>query len=381
MRILGITRDETACNFYRIAQPLYKLLEHGMAQIITIPEGPELGTDFAIQKVMESDIILVHRPASEEWFKFIKTCRQFGKTIVVDYDDDPFNTSPMNPYYQFIGTEEVEFQWPNGKKEMLWSKNPNEHGGRYLNIEQNIRRRDLFRASFKKADMVSTTTKILRDKLLNINPNTVVLPNLVDFEQYPEVTHVKKEIRIGWQGGSSHYEDLYMVHDAVKKVLKKYNNVKFVFWGDTRMYGLFRDCPIERIECHSWVKHIVYPYKLACMNLDIGLCPIIDNESNRNKSSIKWLEYSIVKAATIASNIPPYSPDIKHNETGILVNSNGWFDAMCELIEDKQKREKMASNAFDDVHENHNANSNAGLWLSAYEKLLNRDLSKDLAGV
>jgi glycosyltransferase involved in cell wall biosynthesis len=380
MRILGVERDQSACNMYRVLQPLYKLLENGMANILTINEGAELATDFALQKVMESDIIVVHRPASEEWFKFIKTCRKYGKTIVVDYDDDPFNTSPLNPYYQFIGTEEVEYVWPDGKREMLWSKNPMEHGGRYLDIETNIRRRDLFRASFRNADMVSTTTDILREKLSAINPNTVVLPNLVDFEQYPIVEHVKKRIRIGWQGGASHYEDLHMVAGAVKKILKKHDNVDFVFWGDLRMYGLFREIPIERIECHQWVKQIVYPYKLACMNIDIGLCPIINNEFNRNKSAIKWMEYSVVKAATIASDMPPYSPVISNGNTGLLVKEDGWFDAMDMLVQDKNKREQMALNAFNEVHENHNANSKAYLWLNAYEKLLKREVSKELIG-
>lgn len=380
MRILGIERDQSACDIYRITQPLYKLLENGMANILTIKEGPELATDFALQKVMESDIILVHRPASEEWYKFIKTCRKYGKTIVVDYDDDPFNTSPLNPYYQFIGTEEVEFVWPDGKREMLWSKDPMEHGGRLLDIETNIRRRDLFRASFKNADMVSTTTDILRTKLSTINPNTVVLPNLVDFEQYPIVEHKKKRIRVGWQGGASHYEDLYMVAPAIKKLLKKYDNVDFVFWGDMRMYGLFRDIPMERVECHQWVKQIVYPYKLACLNLDIGLCPVVDNEFNRNKSAIKWMEYSVVKAATVASNIPPYSVVIEDDKTGLLVDENGWFDAMEKLVLDNDKREKLSNNAFDEVHTNHNANSKAYLWLNAYEALIKRDISKELVG-
>jgi glycosyltransferase involved in cell wall biosynthesis len=381
MRILGVERDDGATNQYRILQPLYKLLEHGMANILTLKEGPELATDFALQKVMESDLILVHRPASEEWFKFIKMCRKYGKTIVCDYDDDPFNTSPLNPYYQFIGTEEVEYVWPDGKREMLWSKNPMEHGGRYINIEQNIRRRDLFRASFKNADMVSVTTDVLQSKLATINQNTVVLPNLVDFEQYPEVQHVKKEVRIGWQGGSSHYEDLYLVADAIKRILKKHSNTKFVFWGDLRMYGLFRDIPIERIECHQWVKHIVYPYKLACMNLDIGICPIITNEFNSNKSAIKYFEYSVVGAATVASNMPPYSPVISNGKDGMLCKDDEWFDTLDMLVQDKEKRETLAKNAFENVHTNWNANTKAHLWLNAYESILKKDISKELIEV
>lgn len=382
MKILAIERDDSACNMYRIKQPLAKLQEHGMASVLFIEEGAMLGTDYAFSRLMEADIVAVHRPASEEWFNFIKKCQKAGKIIICDYDDDPFNTSPLNPYYQYIGTEEVVFRWPDGTEEMLWSKNPVEHGGRFINLEQNIRRRDLFRASFNKADMVTTTTDILQARLMNINKNTVVLPNLVDFSQYPQVECVKKEIRIGWQGGSSHYEDLYMIHKAVKEILRKYENVKFIFWGDARMYGLFREIPWQRIECYDWVKQLVYPYALACKNLDIGLCPVIENEFNTNKSAIKHFEYSVVKAATIASEMEPYSLVVKDNETGLLVKEDKdfevttkkWFDAMERLILDVQLRNKLASNAYDNIYENHNADKKAYLWLNAYESILKKDL-------
>lgn len=377
MRILGIERDDSACNLYRIFQPLQKLSEHNMARVITVEDGPMLASDKAITSALEADIIVFHRPASEEWFKFIKACQNYGKIIVVDYDDDPFNTHPLNPYYQFIGTEEVSYQWSDGTTEMLWSKNPMEHGGRYLNIEQNIRRRDLFRASFRRADMVTTTTDYLAENLRKINPNTITLPNLVDFSQYPQVEYIKKEIRIGWQGGASHYEDLWMVKDAVKEILRKYPQVKFVFWGDMRFYGLFKDIPIDRVEGHNWMKQIVYPYKLATMNLDIGLCPLIDNEFNKNKSSIKYLEYSMYKTATIASNMLPFSPVITNEKDGLLVDEHGWFDAMERLILDVELRRKLGSNAYENIYENHNADKKAHLWLNAYEKLMSKDAKEE----
>lgn len=387
MRILGIERGDTACDHYRVLQPLYKLLEHDMARILTLEEGATLGTDWALQKLLESDIVVVHRPASEEWFKFIKTCRKNGKIVVCDYDDDPFNTHPLNPYYQFIGTEEVKYVWSDGTEEMLWSKNPAEHGGRYLNIEQNIRRRDLFRASFKSADLVTTTTDILAEKLRKINPNVAVLPNVIDFAMYPtDCEYKKKEIRIGWQGGSSHYEDLWMVKNAVKRILKKYSNTKFIFWGDARMYGLFREVPIARVECHPWMKHVVYPYKLSTLNLDIGLCPVTDNEFNRNKSAIKYFEYSVMKTPTVASNIPPYAPVIKDGEDGVLVTEgktqeetdDAWFNAIEKLVLDEQLRTTIGRNAFDNVFKNHNADNKVHLWRDAYEKTLKKDLKDEL---
>lgn len=378
MKILGIERDNSGCNLYRIYQPLSKLSEHNMAEVRTIPDGKMLGTPRAVTAMLESDIIVFHRPASDEWFKFIKLCQKHGKIVVCDYDDDPFNTSPLNPYYQYIGTQEVEYVWSDGSKEMLWSKNPMEHGGRHLNIEDNIRRRDLFRASFKAADLVTTTTEYLAEKLRTINPNTVVVPNCVDFNAYPKIECVKKEIRIGWQGGYSHYEDLWIIKDALKEILRKYSNVKFIFCGDMRFYGLFKDIPVDRVECHDWGTIEAWPFRLAVMNLDIGLCPLVDNEFNKNKSSIKYMEYSMSKCATIASNMFPYSPVITDGVNGLLVDENGWFDAMENLILNKEKRIEIGNNAYKDVEKNHNADTKAYLWLDAYTKLMNKDVAEEL---
>lgn len=378
IKILGIERDDGGTNNYRIMQPLYKLMEHGMANVATVREGIELNQDHAAAKALESDIIVFHRPQSENWFKFIKLCNKYGKLVVADYDDDPFNTSPWNPFYQWIGTEEVTYIWPDGRKEMLWSKDPGASAGGHIDIEDNIRRRDLFRASFRNADLVSCTTDILAEKLRTINPNVAVLPNLIDFNTYPKIELIKKNIRIGWSGGSSHFEDLFMIRDAIGKILQKYPNVTFVYSGDMRLYGMFRNFPMDRVECHQWGEYAAYPYQLACFNLDIGLCPVTENEFNRNKSCLKYLEYSVVKAASIASDWPPYSPVITNGRDGLLVKSDGWFDAMEELILNKEKREMLAANAYDNIYENHNADKKAHLWLDAYEGLLKKQVAEDL---
>lgn len=373
MRILGIERDKTACNYYRILQPLAKLDELKLAEVQIVQESM-LGDERSMTAALWADVIVFQRPATEAWFNFIKICRKIGKIVVSDYDDDPFNTSPLNPYYGWIGTEEVAWQWPDGTKEMLWSDGMTSKNGQVIfNIEQNINHRDMFKVNFKKSDLVTCTTSILRDSFLLINPNVAVLPNVIDPAFFPsgyEMT--KREVRIGWQGGVSHYEDLYLVRGAIERVLRKNKNTKFIYFGDQRFLGLFKNCPQDQIEYHNWVNHSTYPYKMALMNLDIALCPLIDNTFNRNKSAIKWMEYSLMKAATIASDIPPYNNVIKQNETGFLVKEDeqSWVDALQTLVDDRAYRTRLASNADTDVRENHNASKNAPLWIEAYERLM-----------
>lgn len=372
MKIMGIERDTFASNFYRILQPLSKLDELGLAEVSLVNEK-ELGDERAINIALMSDVIVFQRPATEAWFKFIKTCRKHGKLIVSDYDDDPFNTSPLNPYYQYIGTEEVQWQWEDGTKEMLWSEEMiSATGNKLFNIERNINHRDLFKLNFKKSDMVTCTTENLRQEFLKINPCVSVLPNLIDPAFFPQdIKLLKEEVRIGWQGGSSHYEDLYMVRDVIVDILKANSNVKFIYFGDMRFQGMFSQAPQSQIEWHPWVNHSTYPYKLTLLNLDIGLCPLVDNQFNRNKSAIKWMEYSMVDTITIASDIPPYK-GVCDETTSILVpeSKEAWTHSIQRAISDASLRTTLASQAKKEVLDNHNLNKKASLWIEAYEKLL-----------
>lgn len=374
MRILAIKRDKSGCNYYRVENPLTWLRDKGMAEVIFLEAGPDFMSKEAEANLLFADIVVFHRPAEENYLDFIKSCQEAGKIIVVDYDDDPFNTSPWNPYYRNIGVKEFEYKWPDtGIEQWLWKD-----GMFGFDIERNIQRRDMFRACFKKADAVTVTSDILKEQLQEVNPNCHVLPNLLDLNFYPKCELVKDgKIRIGWQGGYSHYEDIWMIKDQIAKVLKENPNVVFVYMGDPKFDGVFRDLPEGQYEKYFWVSHAVYPYKLKMLNLDIGICPLVDNEFNRRKSSIKHFEFNAVGAATVCSDVPPYSIDAKHNETTLLVKPDGWVEALNELIKDPIKRARLQKNAYEDIYENYNIEKKVHMWKDVYEGLLKKELTED----
>lgn len=373
MRIFSCQRDINACHHYRLETPLQTMGEQGMCELAMMYEW-QLGTDAALEAALWSDIIVVHRPATEEWFKFIKLIQKYGKIFIADYDDNPFKTSPLNPFYAKSGVEPVEYVWPDGKKEWLWSEDMvSPTGKKIFDIEKNIHYRETFRANFKKSDMVSCTTPELAEEFKKINPNTVALPNLIHPEWFPPLPDFSKnEVRICWQGGASHYEDLFFIQPIVVEILKKHKNVKFVFYGDSRFKKLFDVCDQSRIEWHGWSAFEAYPYKLSLLNCDIGLCPLIDNEFNRQKSAIKWMEYSMVGMATVASNIPPYSNVISDGNTGLLANEDEkeWIHCIERLIKSKSERHAIACEAKSEVLKNHNIKTKAHLWRDAYEAIL-----------
>ena len=107
----------------------------------------------------------------------------------------------------------------------------------------------------------------------------------------------------------------------------------------------------QDVEYHDYVQPRQYMETLNNLYLDIGIIPCEINNFNHCKSNLKFLEYSIVGAATIASPVEPYLTTIKDGMNGYLVNDNSynsWFRGMSVLIEKEKYRTDIAiyANAF-----------------------------------
>ena len=73
-------------------------------------------------------------------------------------------------------------------------------------------------------------------------------------------------------------------------------------------------------------------YERIQIPLDIGLCPLLTNVQTLGKSDVKFLEYTINGAATIAQNNAVYNRTIIHGETGLLVGSPSEMITMCLVM-------------------------------------------------
>ena len=89
--------------------------------------------------------------------------------------------------------------------------------------------------------------------------------------------------------------------------------------------------------------YVRFVKRMFSLNLDIALAPLEDNEFNRCKSNIKWLEYSSCAVPGIYSDLPPYAKDIQSGKDGFLVGSSKkeWVQALEFLICNKKERIKI----------------------------------------
>jgi glycosyltransferase involved in cell wall biosynthesis len=244
--------------------------------------------------------------------------------------------------------------------------------------------------NLREADYVTTTTTIFANEIRKFNKNVVVFPNAInpDEPQFKQPTEKSDKIRIGWLGGSSHlhdcgfdtrgsvteinpqtgeqrkrdirpeetvwakYEQIFtdnykIISDDYKKFLLEYREAE---------YPSNEELPYVRV----WTKPVT-SYAMNYSKFDISLAPIKNHLFNRMKSQLKVIEAGFYKKALIASNIGPYTIDLKHclkngefvDGNAMLVNEgrnhSDWSKYIKKLIQNPNLITDMGERLYETV--------------------------------
>ncbi len=93
-------------------------------------------------------------------------------------------------------------------------------------------------------------------------------------------------------------------------------------------------------------------YEQALQESDISLLPLLDNEFNRSKSDLKFIESAGNGAVVLASNVV-YPKTVKDGENGLIFRDKAEFAQKLKfLIDNKEKRYDMATAAYNYVKNN-----------------------------
>jgi glycosyltransferase involved in cell wall biosynthesis len=274
-------------------------------------------------------------------------------------------------------------------------------------------------ANLKVAKYVTTTTTLFADEIRKYNKNVFVLPNAINPNepQFKEPTLESDRLRFGWLGGSSHLHDIQILNEGFNKLTKYQDKVQYVLCGfDTRGtvteinsqtgehvkrnikpdetvwaqyekiftqdYKIVSDeykihlllynqdiFPNEMAESYLrvWTKPVT-SYAKNYSKFDVSLAPIKNHMFNRMKSQLKVIEAGFYKKALIASNIGPYSLDLKHClKNGELVDGNAllvdevrnhsdWAKYMEKLIKNPNMAKDMGERLYETVKDKYDLN-------------------------
>lgn len=314
-------------------------------EVIDEKTGKVTALEYNFGIIQWSDAVVFNRYYSQEFDHIIRAAisaaKGLGKKIIYEADDDTINIPTSNPV-----------------------------------SEAAIPAIPLTKHIIENADGIFVTTHRLGATLKEAVPNAkdtplFVLPNSVETYRFenPRKSYRKNpdEIRIAWSGGMTHGADIKLMFDGLKRILKEYKNVKFVTLTSKSMHELM---DFEH-EWHPFVPTEDYPETLASLDVDIALIPLEDSIFNGGKSPIKWVEFSVIGAASVYSDVPPYSDYIMDGKTGIAVGKdNDWYTPIKKLVDDVKLRKELADAAQGEVYEKFNMEKNVLLWTNAYKKVI-----------
>ena len=274
-------------------------------------------------------------------------------------------------------------------------------------------------ANLKVAKYVTTTTYIFADEIRKFNKNVVVFPNAINpnESQFKEPTLESDRLRIGWLGGSSHLHDIQLLDQGFGKITSLKDKVQYVLCGfDTR--GTVTEINAQTGEQNKrnilphetvWAQYekiftqnysiVSDEYKKHLMNynqdiytgspdesyvrvwtkpvtsyaknyskFDVSLSPIKNTMFNRMKSQLKVIEAGFYKKALIASDLGPYTIDLKHclkngefvDGNAMLVNENrnhsDWAKYIEKLVKNPNLAKDMGERLYETVKDKYDLN-------------------------
>jgi glycosyltransferase involved in cell wall biosynthesis len=348
INVLVLPSDTSGVGKFRSVSPHIKLQN-------LYPDDFHVDIDYApklndVNFWKKYQIVHFHRSVGqmENCPSLIKSLRSMGIVVIADIDDYWLPTKE-HPIHQLILENKMN-----------------------LKIIENL----------KAASYVTTTTELFANEIRKFNKNVIVLPNAIDPTegQFTQPTLPSDKVRVGWLGGSSHLHDLKLLDGMVSKLQPIQDKLQFYVCGfDIRgtvtelnkQTGEQKQRPIKPEET-VWVRYeeiftnnykivspeykqfldnfedTVYPnldnenyvrvwtrpvdsYARNYSNFDISLAPIKNHVFNRMKSQLKVIEAGFYKKALIASNVGPYTIDLKH------AMKNGEFTDGNALLVDEPK--------------------------------------------
>jgi len=341
----------------------------------------------------------------------------FHRSIGMDYDQAPNIIQNLNNL-GIVTIMDLDDYWLPTK----------EHPVHQLVVQNKLHEKIM--NNLKVAKYVTTTTSIFAHEISKLNKNVFVLPNAINPNepQFQAETLPSERLRFGWLGGSSHLHDLKLLEGTFNSLSQFKDKFATYLCGfdirgtvteinqqtgeqkqrpikpEETVWARYEEIFTDRYnlvdEKHKefllkfkeeeyvsdkepfytrvWTKPVT-SYAANYRWFDVSLAPIKNHIFNRVKSQLKVIEAGFYKKAIIASNVGPYTIDLKHAlKNGELTDGNAllvdevrsadWGKYMKKLIQNPNMAYDLGQRLYETVKDTYDLNKvtkdRAELYLS-----------------
>lgn len=206
-------------------------------------------------------------------------------------------------------------------------------------------RRVLDAMRWEIADWIVVTNEECR-RLVRRPERTRICPVLTPPDFWPPLgPRPKGPLRLLWSGSALQGEDTELGRQIVERIDRE-------LWPAVEVYKFGGQTIPEWVHhprIRQWPDTDFHHYLRLIVPLrpDVAIIPRVDRMYNRCKSHMKYLEMSMVGAATVALDLPNYAAAIEDGVDGLLCGEgpDEWFEAVNRLADYDFLREEMAAKA------------------------------------
>ena len=296
-KIYAFPPDSAGVGQYRVRGPVNTLMRAGLVDGAFANDVAELivPTVSEIER-MKPDVLFMQNGFLDFMLAPWKRYRKFNDVFMVSGQDDIV--------YMLPADHPQKGQWPTNLKRKV-------------------------KENFQHSDRLIVANEALAEEFAQMTDEIVVVPNYLENWRWeslliPEKNTAKK-LRVGWAGGQQHGFDLQFILPVVEALHKE---VEWVFMG----MWMEEWRPFVK-EVHSGVHFDSYPQKLAELNLDLAIAPLMHNKFNECKTNLRLLEYGILGWPIVCSDVLPYQ---NAPVTRVANNPQHWIKAIREKINEPQ---------------------------------------------
>lgn len=248
---------------------------------------------------------------------------------------------------------------------------------RLANQGYELDRLDAFQTIVRRADHVIVSTATLRELVAPLAAVISVEPNMLNPQiwTWSRPNAIRRVIRAGstprllYMGTTTHSEDLSIVREAITHLRSEQDPVVV----EVDVIGVTKEDEdwFNRIQIPKG--HHDYPLFAAWLQSQRhrwvgGLAPLVASPFNDAKSDLKFLEYTALGLATVASRTGPYADLAERGALTVGNSPSEWSTALAGLVTDSSARRALVKQSRGYVHSHRvlgTPEDNLDRWLAA----------------
>ena len=176
----------------------------------------------------------------------------------------------------------------------------------------------------------------LGDHAARLNPNAIILPTVVDTDQYrPTIARADRPLTIGWIGSPSTWAYVRPCLPLLAELCRS-RNIRFT------AVGAGAAAQSDQFDGLTFAPWSEAGEIAAVQAMDIGIMPLPDEPWARGKSGYKLVQYMACGLPVVASPVGVNATIVEQGATGLLATDpEQWRAALTRLIDDSALRAAM----------------------------------------